>query len=67
MITVQGYCIPLARRMLALIDLLLFDYALLGGIPYNALYGAIALRIYVLADEQPFRKYWKPKQKQLDR
>ena len=56
MITVQGYCIPLARRMLALIDLLLFDYALLGGIPYNALYDAIALLIYVLAEEQPFRK-----------
>ena len=56
MITGPGYRMPLPRLMFELLDLPLFDSAVLSEVPHNACYDAIALRDYVLAEEQPFSR-----------
>lgn len=63
MITGPGYRMPLPRLMFELLDLPLFDSTVLSEVPHNARHDAIALRTYVLAEEQPFLGRQELKQK----
>ncbi len=56
MITEPGYRMPLPRLMFELLDLPLFDSSVLSEVPHNACFDAIALRDYVLAEEQPLSR-----------
>jgi hypothetical protein len=54
MITGPGYRMPLPRLIFELVDLPLFDSAVLSEVPHNACWDAIALRSYVLAENKSF-------------
>jgi hypothetical protein len=56
MVTGPGWRMPSPRLRFELLDLPLFDSAMLSGVPHNACHDAIALRAYVLAEEQPWPK-----------
>ena len=52
MITGPGWRLPSPRLVLELLDLPLFDSAVLSSVPHNAYYDAVALRTYVLSQER---------------
>jgi hypothetical protein len=56
MVTGPGSRMPSPRFRFELLDLPLFDSAMLSKVPHNACRDAIALRDYVLAEEQPWPK-----------
>jgi hypothetical protein len=56
MITGPGWRMPSPRLRFELLDLPLFDSEALSKVPHNARHDAVALRAYVLAEEQPWPK-----------
>jgi hypothetical protein len=56
MVTGPGWRMPSPRFRFELLDLPLFDSAMLSKVPHNALHDAVALRDYVLAEEKPWPK-----------
>lgn len=56
MVTGPGWRMPLPRLRFELLDLPFFDSVTLSDVPHNACHDAMALRAYVLAEEQPWTK-----------
>jgi hypothetical protein len=56
MVTGPGWRMPLPRLRFKLLDLPFFDSETLSDVPHNACHDAMALRAYVLAEEQPWTK-----------
>jgi hypothetical protein len=56
MVTGPGWRMLSPRFRFELLDLPLFDSAMLSKMPHNACHDAIALRDYILAEEQPWPK-----------
>jgi hypothetical protein len=52
MVTGPGSRTPSPRIIFELLDLPLFDSAMLSEVPHNACYDAMAMRAYILAQEQ---------------
>ena len=54
MVTGPGWRMPLPRLRFELLDLPFFDSETLSDVPHNACHDAMALRAYVLDEEQPW-------------
>ncbi len=66
MVIGPAYRMPLPRLVFELLDLPLFDSTVLSEVPHNACSDAIALRAYVLANEQPSLGRGKLQKKELE-
>jgi hypothetical protein len=65
MMTGPGWRMPSDRISIELLDLPLFDSEAMSKVPHNAMYDAMALRDYVLAQERPPSSQADPEEDEL--